>query len=64
MPPQQFVHPDEIRAKFSSAMSDMYQTEVLYIAHYYGSLRTRIHKRWCKIRNLPVICSKLGKLNA
>lgn len=26
--PQQFVHPDEIRAKFSSAMSDMYQTEV------------------------------------
>lgn len=28
MNPQQFVHPDEIRAKFSSAMSDMYQAEV------------------------------------
>ncbi|CQJ44599.1 2-oxoadipate dioxygenase/decarboxylase HglS [Yersinia rohdei] len=25
---QQFVHPDEIRARFSSAMSDMYQAEV------------------------------------
>lgn len=25
---QPFVHPDEIRARFSSAMSDMYQTEV------------------------------------
>lgn len=28
MTPQPFIHPDEIRSRFSSAMSDMYQAEV------------------------------------
>lgn len=64
MPPQQFVHPDEIRAKFSSAMSDMYQTEVPLYSTLLRLVADTNTQEMVQDQKLTRHLQQTGKLNA